>query len=45
MTIDLNNQKISMGQTTQGFESNGIFLGYDSTTPKLSLTSATNSLS
>lgn len=44
MTIDLNNQKISMGQTTQGFGENGIFLGYDGNDPKLSLTSDTNFL-
>ena len=37
MRIGLNDQVISIGQATEGYEQNGIFLGYDSNDPKMSL--------
>ena len=40
MRIDLNNQKINIGQTSlnTGYNTEGIFLGYDSGIPRLSMT-------
>jgi hypothetical protein len=40
MRIDLNNQRINIGQQNlnTGYDTTGIFLGYDGTTPKFSIT-------
>jgi hypothetical protein len=40
MRIDLNAQKINIGQENlnTGYDTTGIFLGYDGTTPKFSIT-------
>ena len=37
MTINMNSQKLSIGQSTQGYGTQGIFLGYDGTHPKFSI--------
>lgn len=37
MTINMNSQKLSIGQSAQGYGTQGIFLGYDGTQPKFSI--------
>ena len=44
MTINLNDQYLSVGQSPQGYGEDGIFLGYDSNFPRFSLIDSSNHL-